>query len=325
MTGLNSLLQLSAHQSKLMKQGQKYNSIADYNVQKTIRYYKDAINSSKNPQESQNLAASLESFLSKYNMGLGEVGGLNLAQAPTALPGLAAGAPKAGAAPAGGLPKEEGKKVIADVSAEFGIDVKARGTKKVWKERAKTDPNITVEGEILTINSKQHGVVKIQMGGDGEINGGDDVVLSTGGQAAGNALTNGLGAINNAAPNANPLAPNAAGQLGQVAAQQGAKVTCPVCGGKGCPTCGGTGKIDQAPQQAKDPMAQQLAYAQGVDPMAAATGANAATPLNFNQQEIQNLVAALLFNSVYYMDQNTPKTDQMDFMKVMLGQPVAAA
>lgn len=234
---------------------------------------------------------------------------------------------KAEAAADGNFTKDQTKQIIKEVSDEFGIDSTARGTKAIWKERAKTDPNITVEGDVLTINSKQHGVVKIQMGGDGEINGGDDKLLSVGGQAAGNAVNNGLNQINN--PNAPTAAPTAATNAAPTAAagQQAQRVQCPVCGGKGCPTCGGTGYVTQQ-AKAKDPVqaalaagtqganvnpfqpfgrggnlaANQLNEAKAVEPTAAAQQA-APTGLNFNQTELQNLLAAIMHNGVFFMDQ----------------------
>ncbi len=51
-------------------------------------------------------------------------------------------------------------------------------------------------GEILTLHSQTKGDVKIQVGGDGEINGGDDQVLAQSTVAATNSASTGLDTVN---------------------------------------------------------------------------------------------------------------------------------
>ncbi|MEW5822544.1 MAG: hypothetical protein AB1782_20290 [Cyanobacteriota bacterium] len=198
---------LHQHQLNLIQQMGKYqNSIAEYNLNKVIKYYKDAINSAQTSQEAKGLSESLATILSAHGKALSDVDGLN-----TNLVNATAGA----AGKAGGQKGSAyDKQVIADLSSEFGIDVKKSGTTKDWLEKAKQDQNVRIldkngkditnertgrikQGDILEVNSKKYGLVKISVGGDGEINGRDDKVISVGGQAAANSMANGLNQINN--------------------------------------------------------------------------------------------------------------------------------
>lgn len=265
------------------------------------------------------------------------------APAPTAANPTAA--PAANNAPSRtNLTKDEGKAVIADISAEFGIDVKKAGTTKDWAAKAATDPRVSVtdangnplelkDGQriprdaILTVQSEKYGTVKIQVGGDGEINGNDDKVLSVGADVAINGLANGLGAINGGKVGAaNPLT---AGNAATAAAgQQVEQALCPVCKGKGCPTCKGTGYIEVPKNQAKDPLAFANAVnTNNINPFA--FGANKADPVQqaqqiqaaqgvdgaqgnyFDQAEIQNLMAAIMQFGVFHMD-NVPGLKQFN-------------
>jgi hypothetical protein len=230
--------QLHQHQLNLIQQMGKYqNSVADYNFQKLIRYYKDAINSAQTSQEARGLAESLQGVLAQKGQGLADVQGLNTnllnGNQNQANPNQAN--PIAGKADAGKQKgSEEDKKIIADLSQEYGIDVKKAGTTKDWLEKAKTDQNVRVldntgkdvtaeregrikKGDILEVNSKQHGLVRISVGGDGEINGGDDKVIMKGGQAAAGNMMDGLNQINNVPgqQQANPAQPNAVNNLAQ--------------------------------------------------------------------------------------------------------------
>jgi hypothetical protein len=208
----------------LVQQMEKYNnSVADYNMQKVIRYYKDAINSAQTSQEARGLAQSLEGVLSSYGKGLGDVKGLN-----TNLLNAVDNNAQAGHAKQKGTKFD--KEVIADLSDEFGIDVKKRGTTKDWLQKAKQDENVRVldksgkdvtneregrikKGDILEVNSKKHGMVRIAVGGDGEINGGDDKVISIGGKAAAGNMIEGLNQINNQQPQLQGQTNNMAGNM----------------------------------------------------------------------------------------------------------------
>lgn len=263
--------------------GKYQNSIAEYNLNKVIKYYKDAINSAQTSQEARGLSQSLEGVLSTYGKSLADVDGLNT-NLLNATANNAAAAGKAGGGGQKGSAYD--KQIISDLSEEFGIDVKKSGTTKDWLEKAKTDQNVRVldksgkdvtneregrikSGDILEVNSKKHGLVKISVGGDGEINGGDDKVLSVGGKAAADGMQTGLNQINNM-PQQNQA------QAGATAAAAGQ--TNPIFNPFQM------GITD--PQQATQVNDNQLA-------------------LNsmFNESQIKNLIAAILQQSLYNIEQ----------------------
>lgn len=192
-------------QMKLMQDMQKYmNGLAEDNLQQAIRHYTNAINSAESGEQARWLAQQLEGLLSNFGMGLGDVQGLNMA---------AANGANAAKGHGGGVRGDaRDKAVIKDLSDEFGIDVKKSGTTKDWAELAKKDERVTIldkngnevqrddrvhNGDILVVNSQKYGQVKIQVGGDGEINGGDDKVLSISNQAAAQSIYGGLNQIGN--------------------------------------------------------------------------------------------------------------------------------
>ncbi|MGD9580527.1 MAG: hypothetical protein AB7V50_04085 [Vampirovibrionia bacterium] len=208
MSTMMNMASLHQHQLNLMKQADKYNSsIAEYNLNKLIRYYKSAINSAETSSEAKGLADSLQSLLQNQGKSLSDVDGLNT----NLLNGTDANGKAAGAHGQKGSAYD--KAIIKDLSDEFGIDVKKSGTTKDWLQKAKTDKNVRIldkngkditaeregrikKGDILEVNSKKHGLVKISVGGDGEINGRDDKVISVGGKAAANSMEQGLNQIN---------------------------------------------------------------------------------------------------------------------------------
>ena len=204
-----------------------------------------------------------------------------------------------------GISKEEGKKIIGEVSKEFGVEAGALGTKKVWKEMAGTNENITFEGDTLTINSKSLGQVKIAVGGDGEINGNDDRVLSVGGTAAGDNMTNGLNEING------KDAPKDAADAEPVEETAEAKKTDKADAKK-------EAKADKA--QAKTPTAK------AEKPQAAKTAPveKAEQPqLNFSAEDLQNILAALFSNSISNIDQQAAdrgaaKYDPLEYLKIAI-------
>ncbi len=127
--------------------------------------------------------------------------------------------------------------IVKDLRTEFNL----REQKADWAERAKTDDNITIfdkdgnnkdaagkidKGDIIEVKSQKHGVVRIQVGGDGVINGGDDKIISIGGQAATGSIGAGLNQLNAggtgtpAANNTTVGYPNAAKAIGNPAAPQ---------------------------------------------------------------------------------------------------------
>lgn len=214
----NNYIYQQQQQQKLAQQMEKYNnSIADYNLQKVIKYYTAAINSADNANDAKYLAEALTGLLSQYGQSIDDVKGINnpLLNDPTTA--------------VAGKKKQRGnsqdKAVIKDLSEEFGIDVKKRGTTKDWLQKAKTDENVKIldkdgkditaeregrikRGDILEVNSKKHGKVQISVGGDGEINGGDDKVIMMGGKSAANGIFHGLNEINNVPKNNNEVKGN---------------------------------------------------------------------------------------------------------------------
>jgi hypothetical protein len=284
MTGFS----LHQHQLNLIQQGSKYqSSIADYNMQKVIRYYKDAINSAQTSQEAKGLAQSLEGVLSSYGKGLSDVKGLNT-NLLNAADGNAAG--KAGHAKQKGSAYD--KKVIADLSDEFGIDVKKSGTTKDWLAKAKQDENVRVldksgkdvtneregrikNGDILEVNSKKQGLVRIAVGGDGEINGGDDKVLSVGGKAAAGNMLEGLNQVNNNVPQAQPQTQATAN----------------------------TGNIFDLGLNALNP----------TDPLQQAQNPQTQQSL-FSENQIKSLIAAILNQSVYSIEQQEQNKYQQNLL-----------
>lgn len=207
MSTMMNMASMHQHQLNLIKQADKYNnSIAEYNMTKLISYYKSAINSAESSNEARGLAESLQALLQGQGKSLSDVDGLNT--------NLLNGTQQAGKGGHGQKGSAYDKQIISDLSSEFGIDVKKSGTTKDWLEKAKTDKDVRIldkngkditaertgrikKGDILEINSKKHGLVKISVGGDGEINGKDDKVLSVGGKAAANSMEQGLNQINN--------------------------------------------------------------------------------------------------------------------------------
>lgn len=206
---------LYAHQSNLIKQMNAYGSLSDYNLNKIIRQCRDAINSAQTQQEATAIAAFLESALAEKGKGLSDVNGLdfnklngNMAGIP-GLDGLQGDAKKA----AKKQRAEMYKPLFNDLKAEFGLE-KNQNKDKDWIEAAKKNDNIKIidkngqdvsktftgdklKGYTLEINSQKHGMIKIQAGGDGVMNGGDDKIMMVGGLAATNSLQTGFNQINN--------------------------------------------------------------------------------------------------------------------------------
>jgi hypothetical protein len=93
-----------------------------------------------------------------------------------------------------------------------------------WAERAKSDSRIKVfdketgadksksgkisGGDIIEVQSQKYGTVKIQAGGDGEINGKDDLILAMGAKTAVNSMASGLKQMNAAPANKNATSNN---------------------------------------------------------------------------------------------------------------------
>lgn len=183
----NKMLELESHKQKMLSED---------NMRQMIEFYVSCINTSKTPEESKKYSDLLKNFLATYGKDLGVVDGLNnpMANAKAAKKG-----PK-------GDPRD--KAIIKDLNEELGIELKG-GNKKIWAERSKTDDRIKIfdkdgnqkvgeikNGDILEVKSAKYGTVRIQAGGDGEINGGDDKVLSVGIQSAADSITAGLNQIN---------------------------------------------------------------------------------------------------------------------------------
>lgn len=201
---------LYAHQSNLIKQMNAYGSLTDYNLTKIIRQCRDAINSAQTQQEATAIASFLESALAEKGKGLGDVNGLDMNKLNGTIPnleGLQGDAKKA----AKQQRKEMYKPLFKDLKAEFGV---ADDKDKSWIEAAKKSDQIKIldkngqdvtqtfdkdklSGYTLEINSKQHGQIKIQAGGDGVLNGGDDKITMSGGPAAAGSMLNGFNQINN--------------------------------------------------------------------------------------------------------------------------------
>jgi len=125
-----------------------------------------------------------------------------------ALGGKAAG----GAAAQSQKGSEEDKAIISDLEKEFadqlGVKNTEAGDTKDWAEAAAKSDKVnfydpktgealdgkkdTVQNSILEFESEKYGKVKIQVGGDGELNGKDDKVIEMGGKAAAQSMEGGL-------------------------------------------------------------------------------------------------------------------------------------
>ncbi|OGI00801.1 MAG: hypothetical protein A2104_06500 [Candidatus Melainabacteria bacterium GWF2_32_7] len=256
--------------------------------------------------------------------------------APTANANNTKETPKEGA-----VSKKEGEKVVDDLNTEMGIENKG-GNLKEWAKAAKEKDEITVKdkngkekdgekiekGDILEVKSAKHGLVKIEAGGDGEMNGKDDKVLSVGGQAAANGAQNGLNNINQAAganaqdPTAQKTAatPNAqAGQATPAAAPQKTdmqegiakfnqtgqpvwnKAECPACKGKGCKYC--SDAVPPAAQGVQPAAANPAQQTPALDvantqtkgaPQVNGMVNQAQNPQQLSETEIKNLLAAIM-------------------------------
>jgi hypothetical protein len=227
LTGIqNSYLYQEQQRQMLAKQMEKYqNGIAEYNLEKVVKYYTQAINSAENANDAKYLAEALDGLLSKYGKSASDIKGINnpLLTDPTAA--QATGKKKKGD------PRD--RAVVKSINEEFGMSKSHKD--KDWLELAKKDDRVRIldkegndvtnkldagnmkktkhgdpklSGYVLEVESKQFGKVKIAVGGDGNINGGDDKVISMGGQTAANGIFQGLNNINNVpgqAGNANPL------------------------------------------------------------------------------------------------------------------------
>jgi len=200
--------------------GKYQNSIAEYNFNKLIRYYKDAINSAQTSDEARGIAQALEGVLAQRGQGLADVQGLNTDKLTGNQAGLEGLDPGKAAKQAR---KEQYKPMFKDLEAEFNVASNKDGD---WAKAAKENENVRIldkngqdvtqtfngdklKGYTLEINSQKYGKVQIQPGGDGNINGGDDKILMVGGQAAAGNMMAGLQGINNPTQQAgllNPLA-----------------------------------------------------------------------------------------------------------------------
>ena len=212
LAAMTSAAEAQQKAANLNQQNNPYSGMIQDNQWKVIRATIDEINSAQDQATVQSKTAELEGILSGFGMNMGQVSdqinNTNI-QNPTDVTAAAGHAKQHGT--------KFDKEVIADLSAEFGIDVKKAGTTKDWLALAKKDENVRVldksgkdvtaeregrikHGDILEVNSKTKGKVQISVGGDGEINGGDDKVISMGNQALGNNATNGINQLNT--PNA---------------------------------------------------------------------------------------------------------------------------
>ena len=109
--------------------------------------------------------------------------------------------------------------VISDLRKELGIG--SHSYDGEWIEKAKLGDRVTVydkdgnlktdfgtaidersglarfrSGDIIEVKSEKYGIVRIQSGGDGNLNGRDDRIISIGNEVAANGITNGLNNIN---------------------------------------------------------------------------------------------------------------------------------
>jgi hypothetical protein len=178
-----------------------------------------AQNGTSNPnsgQESLSLGATLLKSLS--SMGVGMPVGTGIAGTPT-LPAknYKTGKGKAAKAEGGVVQDVKARRAIFD---DLNKELNMSSNKKThWAERAKSDSRIKVfdkktgddksksgkisGGDIIEVQSQKYGAVKIQAGGDGEINGKDDLILAMGTKTAVNSMARGLKQMNTASANRN--------------------------------------------------------------------------------------------------------------------------
>ncbi|OGI01882.1 MAG: hypothetical protein A2Y25_07975 [Candidatus Melainabacteria bacterium GWF2_37_15] len=86
---------------------------------------------------------------------------------------------------------------------------------------------------LMEVESEQYGKVVISVGGDGNLNGADDAIMSMGGATAAKSAESGLKDVAAAKDTALPL-----NESGNVKFEVSA---CPICKGAGCPACTGQG------------------------------------------------------------------------------------
>ncbi|MEW5818694.1 MAG: hypothetical protein AB1782_00760 [Cyanobacteriota bacterium] len=209
-------LYMQQKQLQLAKQMEKFqNSLAEYNLQKVVRFYTDAINSAESSNDARYLAESLNSILSTYGKSIGDIDGINN---PLLNDPAAGAAGKAGKKQRGN-PMD--KAVIKDLKEEMGLK---SSKDKDWLELAKKDDRVRIldkegndvtdklnadnmkqmkngdpklQGYVLEVKSEKHGLVKIAVGGDGNINGGDDKVIAMGNKVAAEGIFHGMNQVSN--------------------------------------------------------------------------------------------------------------------------------
>lgn len=296
---INQFSPYSNRQDALQAQGEVHDQrVAQDSLRRLILYYLAEIGSARTPDEAKAISQKLQDLIGKAGGGVATQGVSTPAFALKPAAGGTTAAKPAAAAAAGGTAvdtggtepdgkyatkdskgsNEAGKHIIYELHMELDVSRKG-GNKEEWAERAKTDDRIKIftadgkdksatgqldQGDILVVTSAKHGVVRIMVGGDGEINGSDDKVLSVGGQAAAQSVQTGLNKINNVAPTADEHANH---NHAEHAAATAAPAAAPAA--------------DKAPSN--------VAYAK---PVAGATATN--TGVLFNDGQLRSLLAALM-------------------------------
>jgi hypothetical protein len=263
---------IHAHQSNLIKQMNPYGSLADYNLTQLIRQCRDAINSSQTPQEAQAIAAHLESALAQKGQTLNDVNGLNFDKLNGNLAGLQGIDAKKMAKQ---QRKEMYKPMFEDMKKEFGV---AGNKDRDWADAAKNNDNIKIldkNGQDVSktfTGDKLKGYtleINSQKYGKVSIQAGGDGVMNGGDDKI--TMAGGPAAAGNMTNGLNQIngmpLPNQAGQLNPLAG---------LFGNNG---------LDPLNQNALDP---NMAYANGF----------------LNEDQIKSLVAALLNQAVFNIDQS---------------------
>jgi hypothetical protein len=248
-----------------------YSSIMDYNIQKSISDSVAAVNAAKTSQEADSLSQALMALIAMLGGDKSLAKGLqNPLLNNTAAKQQAAGN---GNKEVGGVvtDSKERKAIFKDINAELGVG----DERSDWGKASKTDSRIKVfdekgnprtdgkieKGDIVEVTTKKYGTVRIQAGGDGQLNGNDDAILSIGTKTAANNVGVGLNRIN---------------------------------------TTNGV----NAPQVVAKNNAFQLP---GNSPLTAINGVNQQQGVNqelFNQNEMNNLLAAIMNMIMTSMDNN---------------------
>lgn len=182
-----------------------------------------------------------------------------------------------------GISLAKGRQIMDDLNKEFIVGGKKHN--RFWIELAKKgDGKVKVfdsngslrsfganvankdikDGDIMEIQSAKYGTVRIQVDGDGALGSGQDFVLSVGNKSAASSIGTGVSAINNLSKATTASAKTAAHNHTDTAALAKAVTAAPVAA------------------------SQKSTYSNGL----------------FSENELRNLIAAILHRMIYASDNN---------------------